>query len=347
MKPYVPSGKAAEGALPLMLFAALATALAVGGLANVIGQFFRLLIVFPLVMGLLAGLAVARVAAVKQVRMPPFVIGLGLAAGLLCWCSDFGIDYLRARAAIHDQVEVLAQDIEAQGLGEPGDEDIQRCVDLTLVYWGQAREITPTHIAANLLGEPFSDVSGAVIEPEAAPSALEAFAGHVRSVADEGMTISRAGRGDGDNIGAIGTYLVWLLELLLAVGAAGFVAWEQARQPFCERCKQWYAKQERLVVVAPATKKDEVLRAMQHGDAGAMARLQEPVDPKKPFLALGVRACPKCASGPKYVSVTQVHAKGNKTHRKNLRSGIVGAGTLESILGAMAKALEQDAAAQR
>ncbi len=219
-------------------------------------------------------------------------------------------------------------------------------MDITLVHWGEGREMSPTQVVANLLNEPFADEAGTTFEPEPDPSPLQAFAGHLRSVADEGMTISSAGRSDGDNIGAVGTYLLWLLELLLAVGAAGFVTWEQARQPFCERCKTWFDKKERVVVVGPSAIGDQVVGAMEHVNAGLVARLLAPIDPKKPFIALGIRSCAKCSSGPKYVAVAKIHAKGNKTTRKNLRKGMVEAGSMDSILTAMARAAEEQAAQQ-
>ena len=42
-----------------------------------------------------------------------------------------------------------------------------------------------------------------------------------------------------------------------------------------------------------------------------------------------------------------LHAKGNKTTRKNLKTGIVEAGTMDAILGAMARAIEEQAAAEQ
>lgn len=348
MKHYVPSGKMDEGAQLALVVTVLATALLVGGLANVLGQFIRLLIIFPAAMGALVGGAALQIALAKKMRAPALVIGVAAFGGLLCWFTDFGIDYMRTRSAFGDQVEAVAQQLEAHGVGTPDDDASDRTVDVLLMYWGQQRQWDDLVIAANLLDEPMSDVLGNTREPEPAPSALQAFGYHMRGLANEGTTISDVGRSDGDNIGAVGTWLLWALELLICIGAAGAIGWEQARQPFCERCKQWYGRAERLVAVAPASAGDAVVRALEQGSTEGLAAAWAPFDAGKPFIAIGIRSCPKCSSGERYIDVVKLTPKKNKTNRKSLRKGLVSAGKLDDQLTALAdkgKRLAEKAAA--
>jgi hypothetical protein len=335
MKRYVPSGNTEEGAQLALVVTVLAVALVVGGLANLIGQFIRLLILFPAAMGGLVGASALMLAMNKKMRAPLFVSLVAAGGGLLCWFTDFGIDYLRTRGAFAEQVEQVAQQLESQGLGTPDEDDRSRTVDVLLQYWGQQRQWDDLVIAVNLLNEPLSDAAGNTRQPDPDPSAWQAFAYHVQGLANEGTTISDVGRSDGDNIGAVGTWLLWAFELLICVGVAGGIGWEQARQPFCERCKQWYGRAERLVAVAPASAGEAVVRALEQGGTEGLAAAWAPFDVGKPFIALGIRACPKCSSGDCHVDVVKLSPKKNKTNRKSLRRGLVSAGKLDDQLKAL------------
>ena len=199
-------------------------------------------------------------------------------------------------------------------------------------------------MAVNLLNEPLTDETGRTVEPMPDPSAFDAFVAHVQGLAAEGTTISDVGRADdGNNVGAVGTYLLWLFDLLIILGVAGAIAWEQVRQPFCERCKDWYQKTERLVAVAPASAGAAVVGAMESGSPRGLVQAYAPLEANKPFIALGIRSCKKCASGQRYVDVTKITAKKNKTHRKSLRKGLVESGKLDDQLEALFQAAKQAA----
>jgi hypothetical protein len=345
MKPYIPSGKTEEGAHLALIVTVLVTALVVGGLANLIGQWIRLLILFPAAMGGLVGAAALQIALAKKMRTPALVIAVAAIGGFTVWFTDFGIDYLRNRGAWKDSVALVAADLEQQGLGTPDDADIDRTVDVALVHFGRGWEITPVTVAANLLNEPLSDDLGNSAEPEPDPSAWQAFAGHVKGLADEGTSISDVGRADdATNIGSVGTYMLWIFELLIAVGVAGAIGWEQARQPFCERCKQWFQRQERLVAVAPGTQAEAVIAAMEGGRERGLAEAWTPFDTDQPFIALGIRRCEKCASGQRFVEVVRLTPKKNKVVRKRLRKGLVESGKLDTQLEHLGRKAQEFAA---
>jgi hypothetical protein len=345
MKPYVPSGKTDEGAHLALILTVVLTALAVGGLANLVGQYIRLLILFPAAMGGLVGAAALQIALAKKMRTPALVITTATLGGLLCWFTDFGIDYLRSRSFVREQVELVAADLEEQGLGAPTEDDIERTVDVTLVYFGEQYAVDPLVMAVNLLNEPLNDGLGSSADPEPAPSSWQAFAGHVRNLAAQGTSISDVGRADdATNLGSTGTYLLWLFELLIVMGVAGAIGWEQARQPFCERCEQWFQRKERLVALAPISQRDAVLTALQGGGPHALAEAFEPFDNTQPFIALAIRSCDKCASAQLYLDVVALTAKKNKTHRKSLRKGLVESRRLEEQLRILGEAAQAAAA---
>jgi hypothetical protein len=346
MKPYVPSGNTEEGAQLALIVTVLVTALVIGGLANLIGQWIRLLIIFPAAMGGMVGAAALQIALAKKMRTPAFVIAISAIGGLTVWSTDFGIDYLRNRSAWKDSVELIATDLEQQGLGTPTDDDIDRATDVALVYFGRGWEVTPVTLAANLLNETLSDELGNSAEPEPDPSAWQAFAGHVQGLADQGTSISDVGRADdATNIGSVGTWMLWIFELLIAVGVAAAIGWEQARQPFCERCKQWFQRKERLVAVAPGTQAEAVISAMERGSERGLAEAWSPFDTSQPFIALGIRRCEKCSSGQRFVEVVRLTPKKNKVVRKRLRKGLVESGKLEAQLEHLGRKVQEHAEA--
>ena len=113
------------------------------------------------------------------------------------------------------------------------------------------------------------------------------------------------------------------------------------RQPFCERCKGWFAKPERLVAVAPASAGAAVVAALETGNPYALGQAWSPFDASKPFIALGIRSCPKCPSGRRFVDVAKITVKGGKTKRKSLRKGLVDAGKLDAQLAGLVKAADK------
>ncbi len=320
----------------MLIGAVVLAALLTGGLANVVGQFFRLLILFPIAMGLVVGFTTARIATQRKVRAPMLLAALAAAGGLGCWMTDFGLDYLRARAAIREQIVAMASDFQAQGMPPASDEAVDRCVDITLLRWGDGLEMSPLDVAVNLTGEAFEDEQGQLVQPQADPSGPEAFLAHVRAVATEGTVISRHGN-DGPNIGNVGTLLLWLAELLIAAGTAGYIGHAQGREPFCERCRRWYGDPEQRVL-GNLDIQDTALTALERGDAQALGRAWSPPDPKKSFLVLAWRRCPGCGNAPRHVELVALHAKGKQTQRKTIRSGLVEATTLDRMIEAIDEA---------
>src|SRR5262249_8509816 len=67
-----------------------------------------------------------------------------------------------------------------------------------------------------------------------------AFARFLNDLASVGVTISRTtGGGSGMNLGYVGTWIYWIVEVLIVAGVSGAFCWIWARRPFCTRCNTW------------------------------------------------------------------------------------------------------------
>src|SRR5688500_9262655 len=105
MTPYKPSGKSRPGGTLLFVLGTLAAGLAVGAMANAIGQYFRLLILFPIGMGVAVGAVAWFFVDWGKVRAPVLVLAVALLAGLAAWTTDtFGVPYFRERAQVRAQI---------------------------------------------------------------------------------------------------------------------------------------------------------------------------------------------------------------------------------------------------
>lgn len=95
------------------------------------------------------------------------------------------------------------------------------------------------------------------------------FKDYINIQANQGVRIGRVGRGNGMNLGYIGSYIYWLLEMLLVagIGFAGMLG--AASDPYCEGCRSW--KQSRALgrIAIP---RDAALEAIQ---SGAIVQLAE------------------------------------------------------------------------
>jgi hypothetical protein len=92
-----------------------------------------------------------------------------------------------------------------------------------------------------------------------ADEALEAatgspgFTGYMIFRAEQGVTIKRAGQSSdgGTKVSGVGTFILWGVEVLLALGAAASLARSRALEPFCERCRLWYGGEQVVSVGSP------------------------------------------------------------------------------------------------
>jgi hypothetical protein len=99
----------------------------------------------------------------------------------------------------------------------------------------------------------------------------DGFVGFVKYRAKQGVSIGRVGR-SGGNIGEIGTWIYWSIELLviqlITVGASIGLA----KNPFCESSDEWYKDPEKIGSVPPDTASTflELVNGSMFAEAGAL-----------------------------------------------------------------------------
>jgi len=143
----------------------------------------------------------------------------------------------------------------------------------------------------------------------------DGFLGYLELSARSGITLKKGGS-KGTKVSGLGAWILWAVELLLALGVGGWIAGDRARQPFCERCKRWYLPPEAVAV--GSSKKEAwqaVLRAVERGDhAGAAAALGQPEE--KATSVLRLARCPQCDTHEPVLSlavITGTHTKKPQT----------------------------------
>lgn len=194
----------------MMLVGALVvTGAILGFVAHFVAQAFYLILVFPFLIGLGLGAVGVRMVSAGRVRNP-WIGGLaGFLGGAL---AMFMMHYF-------DQQKFRDQAMESQ----PG--------------FAAVVEMSPQE-REQLMGdlEP-ADREMVLREIRAAESVW----GYLDLQAHYGVTIGKPGRSgeSGMNLGYYGSYIYWLVELLLVAGITYGMVYGATKEPFCADCEQW------------------------------------------------------------------------------------------------------------
>lgn len=235
-QPYVPDGNFPPLGLALTLGGGLVAAVLVGWLAGFIGQWFYLVVLFPIVIGLaLGGIGMVFIK-VGKLRSPLLAgIAAGL-SGIMAMGTMHYVNYQRALDEAAKQMPV-ARDALEQGIS---------------------------------------------------------FAKYLDLSAEEGVTIGRAAAHNdkGMNLGYVGSYLYWLVEVFVVAAVAWTMMWKEASSPFCVPCNSW-KKQQPLAMVAVPTE-DVAVRAIQDGDVVQLLQCAGPIEAQG--LLLKTAVCPCCGA---------------------------------------------------
>lgn len=115
------------------------------------------------------------------------------------------------------------------------------------------------------------------------------FVDFVKIQANNGVRIGKVGRGDGMNLGTVGSYIYWSLEMLLVagIGFAGMLG--SASDPFCLNCRNWKSSRPLGRIAIP---RDAALAAIQSGDVVQLA--EHDFSAADGTLALTVAECKQC-----------------------------------------------------
>jgi len=273
-RPYRPSGLSGSGAFPILFGAALGAGILAGVAEGLVARYLiNLLILFPALIGVVAGAVAAWRIGKDKVRAPL----AGATAALL--------------GALAGQVTVHAV----------------------------AYQYFRADVAAALRREGVTEPGPAVDEVLAQEAGRDGFLGYLELRAHKGVTLKRGGS-KGTNVSGAGAWILWAVELLLALGIGGWIAFDRARQPFCERCRLWYLAP--VPVAAGSPKKEAwraALAAVERGDPAAAAQALGQPEPKATSL-LRLARCPQCDTHEPVLSVavvTGTHTKKPQTSVKH------------------------------
>lgn len=211
-QPYKPDGGYTTGGL-LMLIAALAGVGAVlGYIAHIISQWIYLIILFPALIGLGIGLIGARMVKSGRIRNP-WLGGLaGFGAGIFAMMVMHYSDYETFRSQLSSAPPALRELAKLPPEQIPQD----RPADLTPDQWLHLQQILP------LLR-------------------VQSFKQFMDWQAKMGVTIqgSHSSSSGGINLGYTGSYIYWLIEMLIVAGVTFAMVKDATAQPYCRCCDRW------------------------------------------------------------------------------------------------------------
>ncbi len=207
--PYVPDGGFSVVGL-VMLFVGLAVAgIIMGVVTHYISRFIYLILVFPMLIGFAVGGVGALLVKWGKVRSPWVAGGAGLLAGILAMLTAHFLDY---RHFIEEREAVVAGNPFLKNVGKNGR---NLMLNLNVQNAGERERIKRE-----------LDV--------------DSFIDYIDYAAHEGVTIQHgAGKQGGINLGYYGTYLYWLVEMLIVAGIVYGMTRKPAQEPFCNLTNEW------------------------------------------------------------------------------------------------------------
>ncbi|MES2793158.1 MAG: hypothetical protein V4719_26340 [Planctomycetota bacterium] len=212
---YQSDGGFSLGGLIKLTAISCLTGAVVGLLAGFISQWFFLVLVFPLGMGVLIGAAGAAGVKAVKVRMPLVCGAAGFMGGCVAVAAMNGWQYYqfeRELSIVPPEIRMLARNFDKL---QP-----------------QLKELDPPvqEILNNLADNPEGREALAV----------NGILDFIDLQARRGVELNRAKGGkNGLNLGYIGSYCYWGFELLLIAGIAFSIMRGAAAEPFCAGCEQW------------------------------------------------------------------------------------------------------------
>jgi hypothetical protein len=117
------------------------------------------------------------------------------------------------------------------------------------------------------------------------------FGQYIHAAATSGVTISssRSSSSKPMNLGYVGSFIYWFLELAIVAGIAAGVPVVRAGQPFCEECDSWKTQHKLGVLFLRGD------TALEHLQSGELWRLADPHEaPGEGPITLTVWWCPHC-----------------------------------------------------
>lgn len=281
--PYRPEGGFNPVGAVLLLVASLLSGLMLGILAGLVARWLYIVLIFPVLIGGIVGAVGYGVIRLAKVRNTALGAVSGLLGGFFAMLSMHYLAYMNFEAQLSN---IPAQVREAERkLASMPPEEIQKQPFLD----DQAKQAfsDPVHRAGFRVHNLWTFM-------------------HYR--AKLGVTLSRTssvGRNDsGMNLGYIGSWIYWSIEVLIVAGIALAVQHHGAKQPFCRRCQNW--KEARNLGVLP----ESDAAALQEGNLLHFAT--PPPQQVQGLVSVTVEVCPFCqADSPVDVVVSRMTQTGD------------------------------------
>jgi hypothetical protein len=260
-----PVSKAPFAGVAILFASILPVGIVIGGIASVVSNFFYLIILFPILMGLGMSMVIKPIVVSQKIRSPLLVIIAGLFATLVVYSSLHFFDYLQFR-------NNLAKEIQAEVMAENGEyapnEEVQAYIDYLL-----------------------SEETG-----------MPGFIGYVLLEAKQGVSISHVGVGSSDsgiNLGVF-TWLYWLVEMGFIFWTSIESSYKKARDLFCEHCNAWVPDGSHIGGVQIDNAKPIFELLNQRNFSGAVSMLRK--NTSLPSIEFYTRTCNTCSTFPFYLS---------------------------------------------
>ena len=338
MKRAEPLGLDGPGDAVVFFLGVVLVGVLVGALAHGIGTFIRLLLLFPLGMGLLVGLGAAFLVQWRKVRAPALAVLVAALGAVTAWSTDLLIGYGRERASLTEELEATAVQLQAELETPPAATGVADAVDFLFDAWGEGGDPDFIEVAALLMGTALPTEEGELVQPPTPVGVSAGVMGWLKATAAQGTNIGRVGR-DGSNIGGTGTWILWGVELLLMAGVAVAMAFGASREPACSRCRSWIDDEETIGWFG--SEPDEA--AANQFEAGRYDELTAglPISPAAlAYGGVGFRACPKCGDDAQvYAEVVRFHDTGKEVKRSVLRKGFVDVSAQDAYLASCQRSL--------
>lgn len=272
VSPYRPDGGFAMSGVTLLLSALAIAGAILGYLAHLVSAYIYLIIMFPILIGLGLGVIGTRMIKQGRVRNPLFGGLAGFLGGVLAMAMMHYFDFEKFKA----QQPPLSQ-------LPPKIAEVAQLPTAQRTQW----------IQANVPAEDREDLDNALRSVN-----VKTLFDYMDLSARYGVEIKRttgSSKDKGLNLGYTGTYIYWMVEVLIVALVTWGMLKSAAAEPYCAPCDQW--KEQKVLGVLPGSQAAGM--AVASGNLGAMAAL----DPHGQGIVRVTAACCKGCVGKGHIDV--------------------------------------------
>jgi hypothetical protein len=295
MRCYRPSGRCSFGGMVTALLGGGLAAVALGTVLGVVGRWFYLIILFPLLAGWIAGSFGSRLLQGGKCRNLALAVAFGAVLGAIVFVAHHHCSYCQLVLAARSEI--------AEGLGEPARRSIG--------FW-QTRHVVDQVLRGD--------------------TGYGGVLGFMMARAQDGVTISPVASGAGTNLGFVGSWILWAIEGGLMMVLAAAMARAQANRPFCERCGQWYASAKALVPSFDLSALGDVVGRLMRREHREVGAALAPSSQEHEFGKLMMARCPACEDSDVHLQVIAVGRDSkNQTKEASVAEGMVSASDFAAL----------------